>query len=202
MIHNFSSTHEQPPVSTLLDFRSDVEQSNPLFQAHDVDSADISIVRQITREMIQVNGANVKIHARTDNADHDKVFDEDADPTYWPPISDIKGFFVPQPLEYELTLWGVDTNNKTEIVFSLEEIASKLPNRLLRPGDLIEVPYNSQSQQKPRYYAVNNAQEFGNFRYTWLYMKCQATLLVGEINLRPAQDAVASVDEYTDEVDG
>ena len=201
MIHAFSATHEQPPASVQSDFRSDVEQSNPLFQAHDVDSADISLVRQIAREMIQINGAAVKIHVRTNNADHDKVFDEDADPTYWSPV-DLKAFFVPQPLEYELTLWGVDTNNKTEIVFALEDIVAKLPDRLLRTGDLIEVPYNSQSQQKPKYYAIDNAQEAGNFRYTWLYMKCQATLLPGEVNLRPAQDAIASVDEYTDELDG
>lgn len=201
MIHSFSATHEQSPASVVLDFRSDIEQSNPLFQAHDVDSNDISLVRQITREMIQVNGAAVRIHPRTNNADHDKVFDEDADPTYWSPI-DIKAFFVPQPMEYELILWGVDAVNKTEVVFSIDDITSALPNRLLRPGDLIEIPYNSQSQQKPKYYAVDNAQEYGNFRYTWLYVKCQATLLVGDINLRPPQDAAASIDEYTDEVDG
>lgn len=201
MIHSFSTIHEQPPTNAQVDFRSDIEQNNPLFQVHDVDSADISMVRQITQEMIRVNGAAVKVHPRTDNADHDKVFDEDADPTYWPPI-DLKAFFVPQPLEYELTLWGVDTNNKTEIVFSLDDVISKFPNRLLRPGDLIEIPYNSQSQQKPKYYAVDNAQEYGNFRYIWLYVKCQATLLVGDVNLRPAQDAIASVDEYTDEVNG
>jgi len=200
MIHDFSSTNTLPAASGQPDFRSDIEQSNPLFHASDIDSADIGMVRQITREMIQVNGAAVKIHPRTDNADHDKVFDEDADPTYWPPI-DLKAFFVPQPLEYELTLWGVDaSNNKTEIVFALDEVVEKLPNRLLRSGDLIEVPYNSQSQQKPKYYAVDNAQEAGNFRYIWLYMKCQATLLLGEVNLRPAQDAIGSVDEYTDEV--
>ena len=53
----------------------------------------------------------------------------------------------------------------------------------------------------PKYYAIDNAQETGNFRYTWLYLKCQATLIVGDVNLRPAQDMAASIDEYTDEVD-
>ena len=200
MIHNFSNTHEQP-VAAQTDFRSDVEQNNPLFQVHDQDSADVATAKRIAREMIHVNGANLLIHRRTDNMDHDKVFDEDSNPTYWKPIP-LKGFFAPQPLEYELTLWGVDTNNKTKVAFVLDEVMEVSPTRLFRSGDLIELPYNSQSQQKPKYYAVDNAQETGNFRYNWLYLTCQVTLIVGDVNLRPAQEAVESVDEYTDEVNG
>ena len=201
MIHAFGgSIGELPPASVVTDFRNDVEQNNPLFQASDVNSTDITTARQIAIEMIQVNGASILVHRRTDNIDHDKVFDEDRDPTYWKPIP-IKGFFVPQPLEYELTMWGVDAANKQEIVFALAQVVDLSPTRLFRPGDLIEVPFNSQSQQKPKYYAIDNAQETGNFRYTWLYLKCQATLIVGDVNLRPAQDMAASIDEYTDEVD-
>ena len=199
MIYSFSTPGEQPNVGQ-TDFRSDVEQSSPLFQASDANSADISTARQIALEMIQVNGAQTLVHCRTDNADHDKIFDEDPDPTYWYPIP-IKGFFVPKPLEYDLTLWGVDSPNKTEVVFALEQVTN-LSKRLFRPGDLVELPYNSQSQQKPKYYAIDNAQETGNFRYTWLYLTCQVTLIVGDVNIRPAQDAVQTIDEYTDEVNG
>ena len=198
MIYSFSSMTEQPGAGQ-PDFRSGVEQSNPLFRASDVNSSDITLAKKIALEMVQVNGADTLIHMRTNNSDHDKVFDEDPNPTYWNPVS-IKGFFVPQPLEYELTLWGVDSANKVEIVFALEQVSDVSPIRLFRVGDLVEVPYRSQSQQKPKYYAIDNAQETGNFRYTWLYLKCQATLIVGDIYLRPAQDMVQTIEEYTDEV--
>ncbi|MFA5767796.1 MAG: hypothetical protein WC919_07810 [Candidatus Paceibacterota bacterium] len=201
MIHSFSYVDEQGPTGLQADFRSDVEQFNPLFQVNDVDSSDIGLAKKLALEMIQVNGAIVQIHTRTDNMDHDKTFDEDADPTYWNPIT-LKGFFVPNPMEYELTLWGVDCPNKQEIVFALEQVVEAAPNRLFRPGDLIELPFDSQSQQKPKYFMIDNASEIGNFRYTWLYLKCVTTLIVGDVNLRPAQDIVTSTDEYTDEVDG
>jgi hypothetical protein len=201
MIHSFGTVNDEPADSSLADFRGDIEQSNPLFQAYDMDSNDLSIVKNIAKEMIQVNGAPVRVHIRTDNADHDKIFDEDADPTYWAPIN-IRGFFVPNPMEYELTLWGVDSPNKTIIIFNLDEVAAIFPNRLFRTGDLIELPYDSKSQQKPKYFSIDNAQETGNFRYTWLYLTCQTTLIVGDVNLRPAQDIVEAIDEYTDEING
>ena len=201
MIHSFTSIDERAPSNTQIDFRSDIEQSNPLFQAYDINSSDIALAKKIALEMIQVNGALVRVHPRTNNMDHDKVFDEDVDPTYWNPVT-IKGFFVPNPMEYELTLWGVDCPNKQEVVFALEQIVEKFPNRLFRPGDLIELPFDSQSQQKPKYFMIDNASEIGNFRYVWLYLKCSTTLIVGDVNLRPAQDMVTSIDEYTDEVDG
>jgi hypothetical protein len=200
MIYSFSGINEQA-ISTQTDFRSDVQQSNPLYQVQDVDSPDIALVKKTAIEMIQVNGALVRVHTRTDNMDHDKIFDEDTDPTYWAPIS-LKGFFVPNPMEYELTLWGVDCPNKQEIVFALEQVVGLKPNRLFRPGDLIELPFDSQSQQKPKYFMIDNASEVGNFRYVWLYLKCVTTLIVGDVNLRPAQDAVETIDEYTDEVNG
>jgi hypothetical protein len=201
MIHSFTNVDERPLSSDMqMDFRSDIEKANPLYQVHDADASDIMLAKKIAFEMVQVNGALVRIHPRTDNMDHDKVFDEDADPTYWAPIS-IKGFFIPNPMEYELTLWGVDCANKQEVVFALEQVAGLLPDRLFRPGDLIELPFDSLSQQKPKYFMVDNASEVGNFRYNWLYLKCYTTLIVGDVNIRPPQDAAASIDEYTDEVD-
>lgn len=199
MIHSFSTFDGASDLGASTDFRSDIEQANPLFQANDVDNPDISMAKRIAIEMIQVNGALVRVHPRTDNMDHDTVFDEDANPTYWSPIS-LKGFFVPNPMEYELTQWGVDCPNKQEIVFALEEVVSKLPDRLFRPGDLIEMPLDFKSQQKPKYFLIDNASEVGNYRYQWLYLKCTTTLIVGDTNIRPAGDMVQTVSEYTDEI--
>jgi hypothetical protein len=201
MIYNSSTLDGELSAISAQCFRSDIEQSNPLFKVYDMESNDVATVKQLAKEMIQVNGAPCKIHIRTDNADHDKIFDEDADPTYWSPI-ELRGFFVPNPMEYELTPWGVDSPNKTVIVFCLDEVSAKFPNRLFRTGDLIELPYDSKSQQKPKYFKIDNAQETGNFRYNWLYLTCQTTLIVGDVNLRPAQDMINDIDEYTDEVDG
>lgn len=201
MIYNFSTLDGTPATPGLSDFRSDVEQSNPLYQAYDVNSPDIALAKKVALETIQVDGAAVIVHRRTDNMDHDKVFDEDADPTYWSPLH-LKGFFVPNPMEYELMQWGVDCPNKQVITFALEQVVSISPKRLFRPGDLIELPMDSKSQQNPKYFMIDNASEVGNFRYTWLYLRCDTTLIVGDVNIRPAQDMVHSVDDYTDEVDG
>ena len=198
MIHSFTNFGDANPTPA-VSFRSDVEVLNPLFKVQNSASLDAATVQRVVHEMIQVNGAYVRVHQRTDNADHDRVFDEDPDPTYWAPEG-LKAFFVPKPMEYELTLWGVDAENQTEIVFSMVDINQFFVGRLLRSGDLIEIPYNSESPQKPKYYKVDNAQEFGNFRYIWLYLKCQTTLIPGEINIRPAYDQVSGPNNFTDEI--
>ena len=191
MIHRFSQTPSDiVNTSTPLGHRSDIEALHPLYQVHDINSRDIQTARRIAREMIYIGGGLVKVHARTMNEDVDDIWDEDPDPTYWMPHN-FKAFFVPQPLEFELTQWGADVaNNQIEISFVLADIDEIFNERLLRTGDLIEVPYNSVSSHKPKYYYVNNAQETGNFRYTWLYMNCQASLITGDVNIRPANDQV------------
>jgi hypothetical protein len=200
MIHRFGQTDQIAlPVPT-ASLRSEADGFNPLYQVHDLESADIGTVQRIAKEMINISGAIIKIHTRTSNADIVDTHDEDPDPTYWPPRI-LKGVFAPQPLEFELTQWGVDAgDNKTEITFHLGEIWESFGDRLLRPGDLLEVPYNSISEQKPKYYRINNAQESGNYRYTWLYLKCQTTLLLGDVNLRPATDAAELVINYPEDV--
>jgi len=191
MIHRFSQTPgDLPNTNTPLGHRSDIEVMHPLYQVHDINSKDIETARRIAREMIYINGALVQVHARTMNEDTDDVWNEDPDPTYMMPQS-FKAYFVPQPLEYELTQWGADaSNNQTELSFILADVHEFFGERLLRTGDLIEVPYNSVSMQKPKYYYVNNAQETGNFRYTWLYLNCQSSLIAGDVNIRPANDQV------------
>jgi hypothetical protein len=179
------------------DNRSEEMLDNPLYQANDQEAHDLSFAYKIAREMIRVNGAHVLIHPRTRNEDIDGVFDEDADPTYWSPQF-FKGFFVPQPLEFELTEWGLDTKNQVEIVFFRDDLIELLGDRLSQIGDIIEIPYNSASQQKPKYYRVDNAQETGNFRYQWLYMTCQCTLLSGDVNIRPAVSNDVPIDDYPD----
>lgn len=191
MLHRFSQTPSDIVTTNApLGYRSDIEAFHPLYQVHDINAKDIGTVRRIAKEMIYINGGLVKVHARTMNEDVDDIWDEDPDPTYLMP-ENFKAFFIPQPLEFELTQWGADVaNNQTEIAFVLGDVHEKYGERLLRTGDLIEVPYNSVSIHQPKYYYVNNAQESGNFRYIWLYMNCQASLITGDVNIRPATDQI------------
>jgi len=179
MIHGFI-----PPSA---DFRSDVQQNNPIYQVQDENSADVGTVKRIAREAFYIAGANAQVHARTSNHDIEGVHDEDPDPTYWAP-KPFKVYFVPQPLEFDLKEWGVETENMVEAVFWLDDVSNEFQERLLRPGDLIDLPFGSRGEHKPKYYFVTNAQEFGNYRYNWLYLRCHAVLVPGDVNIRPATD--------------
>lgn len=167
-------------------FRSDVEQRHTPVSLHDNESADILMARQQADEMINVSGADIKIYARTDNADHDKVWDEDPDPTYWAPVS-MKAFFKPEPLEAELLQWGIDTPNKTQVVFSFRQVISQFGERALRAGDVLQLPYNA-STNSPKNYRVLNATPTGNFRYVWLYYTCKVETLTADITVRVEED--------------
>lgn len=174
----FDAVHES--------FRSDIDQRHTPLALHDPDSADIKMARQLADEIINVSGAEVKIFVRTENADFDAVWDEDPDPTYWNPIL-IKGFFKPKPIETELKRWGVDTNNKTEIIFSHRQVYGLLGERMLRAGDVIQLPFNA-IPINPKNYRILNATPSGNFRYIWLYFTCQIELLTADITVRPEED--------------
>lgn len=173
-------------------FRSDAEQRHTAIALHDDESADIKQARRMADEIIFVSGAEVVVYTRTENADYDHVWDEDADPTYWNPVP-MKALFKPQPMQTELAKWGADTINKTEVVFSHRQIFSQFGERMLRAGDVIQLPYNA--VQGPRNYRVINASPTGNFRYTWLYLTCQVETLTADITVRVNDDDMTLSDE-------
>lgn len=191
-IHKFAINTGQVDPDTfntiLATNRSDIEQRHTPVAIHDNQSADIRMARSQVREMIQVSGAEVTIYLRTDNADFDNVWDEDADPTYWNPIK-IKGYFKPQPLEAELKIWGAEIINKTEVIFDHHEINNLVGERMLRAGDVVQLPYNAATvATSPRNYRILNTTPSGNFRYTWLYLTCQMETLTADITVRPEED--------------
>lgn len=166
--------------------RSDVEQRHTPVALHDEGSADVRLARREAEEIINVSGAEVKVYLRTDNEDYDNVWDEDADPSYWPSVP-MKAFFKPEPLQAELQLWGADTPNNTEVVFSHWQLIDKFGERMLRAGDVIQLPYNA-ATNSPQNYRVLNATPTGNFRYIWLYMTCQVETLTADITVRVEED--------------
>lgn len=190
MIHSFGVAQagvERATFDSILEsYRTDVQQRHTPIAIHDPESADLRYAKQLADEIINVSGAELKVYIRTDNNDYDVVWDEDPDPTYWNPNL-IKGFFKPSSIEMELNRWGLDTSNQTEIVFSFRQLFELFGDRMLRIGDVIQIPYNSVSIN-PKNYRVLNAAPTGNFRYNWLYFTCQAELLTADISVRPEID--------------
>lgn len=182
-IYTFSSLVDPSPQ---IDFRSDVEKSSPLLQQHDPGSPDIATAQRVAREWINVAGAFVNVFTRTDNYDVDEVYDADFDPTYWNKF-EIKAFFVPKPLELELTKWGVDASSKTKVIFCKQELQERVGDRLMRPYDVIRIPYNS-TILGPKHFLVKHAREAGNYRYTWLYVECEVDILAADIAVKPEPD--------------
>lgn len=169
------------------DFRSDTEKQNSSLSIFNSEAPEIKTARTLADEMINISGAEVKVFVRTDNADYDVVWDEDADPTYW--TSELlKAFFKPSPIETELKKWGADSVNKAEVVFSHRQIYGLFGDRMLRTGDVIQLPFNAAMQDRsPSNYRVINASPSGNFRYTWIYFTCNVETLNADIAVRPAE---------------
>lgn len=185
MIHRFSINSPKDFTSVRPSNRSEVEQTHPQLQIEDYASQDILITRQLVDELINVAGALIQVYARSDSDKHDRVWQEDSDPTYLNPIT-IKAFFKPQPLEAELKKWGVQTENKTELVFSHRQLYEHFQDRMLRAGDVVKIPYNAASDLQT--YKIINATPSGNFRYNWLYFTCTLTILQADITVRPEHD--------------
>ncbi len=199
-IYSFGVSTDQIPEGDLFtqviqDTRTEAQQRYTPLALHNDDSKDLQQARKHADEIINVSGAEVKIHVRTENEDYDHVWDSDSDPTYWNAVT-LKGFFKPQPLEAELKKWGSEVINKTEIVFSHRQLYEEFGERMLRTGDVVKLPYNSVTQATdPKYFRVLNGTPSGNFRYNWLYFTCQLEVLTADVTVRPAEDLPMPVDE-------
>ena len=65
----------------------------------------------------------------------------------------------------------------------------------MRPGDVIATPFNSlhplqitddnsANEKRISHFRVTNVSDFGNFRYRWLYFRCDLELLTGDQSIR------------------
>ena len=171
MIHSFSQDGPLIPANQSITTDYDIQQTNPLIQIHNPDSPDLAFAAKIAQELVNISGAEVKVYARTNSESYDEVYEEDPDPTYKRPKT-LKAYFVPQPLAAQLTPWGVDVENQTTVVFNKDAVYNEFGERMIRIGDIIELPYNA-STIKPDRYRVLNAFDSSNFRYSWLYWSCK-----------------------------
>lgn len=192
--YDYGDTVEESFDDSFPDNRLDVDQRNSPLSLFDLESADVRTARTLADEVVNISGAEVKIFIRTNNNDYDSVWDEDADPTYWTSEM-LKAFFKPAPLETELKKWGADTINKTEVVFSHRQVFEKFGSRMLRTGDVLQLPFNAAMEDRsPKTYRVTNATPTGNFRYNWLYFSCTVETLNADISVRP-HEIESSMDE-------
>ena len=187
-IYQFGSGGSQDSFDeSAPDFRSDTEKQNSSLSIFNPEAPEIKTARTLADEMINISGAEVKVFVRTDNADYDIVWDEDADPSYWTSET-LKAYFKPTPIETELKKWGADSINKAEVVFSHRQLYELFGNRMLRTGDVIQLPFNAAMQDRsPSNYRILNATPSGNFRYNWIYFSCNVETLNADIAVRPAE---------------
>lgn len=180
MIHRFSSLGDKPD-NTHIGHKSGVDGALPLFQMHDQNSADHALAGTLSDEIINISGAAVKVYPRVDSESYDQVYEEEPDPIYGAGRP-FKAFFVPQPIAAQLTPFGVDAPNQTTVVFSRAHVEKEFGSRMIRIGDVIELPYSG-AALRPDRYRVLNAFDSGNFRYNWLYWSCQVETLTDDITI-------------------
>lgn len=201
-LHNFVTFSNDGAIITPpgnAPFMLDTQLTEGGFQVDDPDSPDLGLVSNIVNEMFNRSAANVHLHPRTRNQDIDETLDEDPDPTYWPK-KPTRAYFQPQPMEFELTKFGIDNKNQMEITFLRSELLGLMGERLLKVGDLVEVPYRSLSDERPKYYRVLNAAETGNYRYQWFYVTAQTELITGDITIRPPTDEKLPINDYPEDL--
>jgi hypothetical protein len=188
-IHNFESGQEFCSPDGTTDFRSDVEKELSLLSVYNNANPDIAYAESLAREIINISGAIVHIHIRTDDMGNaDEIWDEDNDPTYENSVQ-LKAYFQPEAPSIELTKYGIDSPTKVTIYFPRCVLLEIFGERMIRTGDLIEVPHNTLSplqnadvggiQNRIDRFRVLNSQDSSIYRYRWIYWKCVLESITG-----------------------
>ena len=151
--------------------------------AYNPDKPDMAYVERLGEEAINVMGAPVRLFLKQPIVDPNEPWDEDADPMYSQGIL-IKAYFKPQPRKLDLLAYGVDAKVPIVITFSRAMLiqTTAIGERLILPGDQIEIPYNhiDEMAQGPMRVRVLNATPAGNYHYRWLYHECACENITGD----------------------
>jgi hypothetical protein len=186
VIHDFSAPIKDdnyPPLEGFIDLRSDVERQFPLGRQGTLNSPDIGTASAMATEAVAQGGNGVEVYLRTDNADYDKVWDEDPDPTYWASIPAVAAY-EPKQLEVAMKGWNLDATVTLEFVFPYD-YALALFGRLLRKGDVVFVPFNAIGDLTPKFFRLTNVTPTGPYRYRWMYINCSGQNCSGDITVLP-----------------
>jgi len=184
-IHDFDAQKEQfITIDEIQDNRSELEKQLSPLSVYNHNKPDIALAERYVEEFINVSGAWVSIFPRIPKEKQElNVWDEDENPIYGDPI-DLKAYFSPDPVSWELTRWGEDNPLKVDVVFSRAILLKRLGDRLLVQGDVIELPYNEILARLfpvgPWRVQVLNGASTGNFHYRWLYYTVNCELMIGD----------------------
>lgn len=189
-LYNFDSHQEFISIDKIPDNRSDDQKLNSMLSLYNHQKPDLALAERWAEEMINQAGAWLSVYNRTRDGQRDEVWDENADPTFSKAIK-LKGMFAPQPVEAQMTKWGVDTQNQLTIHFSRANVFKLFGNRMIAEGDTIIVPHNTLSVvqnndlregvgNRMDRYRVIKANDTGNFHYRWLFWSCLSENLTGD----------------------
>lgn len=193
-LHNFSMDEQFSTIDKVPDFRTEEEKRFTPLSIYNHDKADIGYAERMAEELINVSGSWVMLFRRLPKSEisEDEVWDEDADPIYADGMR-LKAHVKPELIRVELTRFGVDIPLKATITFSRAVLLEEIGERLLIPGDIIEVPYNIPSFQRAEpskafksstRFRILNSFPTGNFMYRWLYQAATSELVTGDKALR------------------
>ncbi len=170
----FESLDEVP------DHRSDIEREASPAQVFDHFNPDISLAERHAKESMDISGAWVKVYLKMPDLQDpqntrtaEAVWNEDPTPIYSNAIP-FKAFFHPDSQHIELTRFGIDAPLKVSLTFLRSDLLKheSIGDRLIKPGDQIEIPYNDVNEKKfPMRVTVVDAVNEGNYRYRWLFWK-------------------------------
>ena len=168
-IHSFDKS-QQFSSNPVPDFRPENSIMNPQHAIYDHNNPDIAQAEAYALETLRIAGAWVTVIPRTEDNKFDKTWNEDSSPTYYEGY-DFKAFFAPDAPKTTLTKFGHDAPNNFDLMFSRAELLNSLGERLIRTGDVIIIPHNSLIINANRF-KVLHSQDYGNYKYRWLYIAC------------------------------
>lgn len=192
-IHDFDFYNEKfSTIDKIVDPRTEAQKRLTPLSLYNHDKSDIALAERLAEEAINISGAWVSLHLRLpkndDIQDPSVLWSEDADPIYDTP-KDFKAWVKPEAVEQEMLKYGVDQPIKATIVFARAVMLGEIGERLMVPGDVIEIPYNipsfPENPRGPKYFRVLNVSHTGYYQYRWLYIECDTELITGDDALRP-----------------
>lgn len=188
--------NNMPEYSSLDQAQDFSNPDNELIAIFDPNSPEIANMEREAYNYIQYAGAPTCVYLRTNDLGQvDDVWEEDSDPIYYPPV-DVKGQFVPEKMSMALNKYGIESKSQFEVHYSRAQLLAIFGKRLIRGGDVIQIPHNTLVQtQNTEFldgklgladkFRVISAQDSGNFNYRWLYWTCVVELLTGNFTVRP-----------------
>ena len=188
-LYNFDPHQEFISIDQVPDHRSDAERLGSSLNIYNQQKPDIGYAERYAEEMINVSGAPIIVLKRNTEV-KDDIWEEDADPTYKNDIK-LRGIFTPPPSEAEVTKWGLDSKNEIKVHFSRANVLRLFGERMIAPGDLLIIPYNTLSilqntdlrtgpGNRMDRFIVKEATDSGNYHYRWLYWSCMVENITGD----------------------